>query len=256
MSTISTTLYNEAKIEEGAKALLPLELVEDICAHLLAKKKRDLASIGHDYRHLPKVQYHEPGDWGRGSAMTAITKEQFQRLLAPWKQALGKLMLRYPRSDGESIADYYTRLTGAGSADNWWNHLDRMGLWLAHIARIEDEERASAQREEEERQARAERQRAERKAMEKQATVDEREVKRLRAIVEEAREVEELMAILERGRAARLALLDIYDNARQACVALGKPVPDDWPQREVIRISNPIAMNGEGRRSANGVRHG
>jgi hypothetical protein len=204
-----------------------IPVVEEMCAHLLADKKRELASVASEHRAklLPPVNIRD-GDVSR----RAVTLDDFQSLLNPLKRAMGTLMLHHPRSDGELIDDYRKRLALTYSDGRWGYQFGHMSLWLAHIARIEDEERAAAQRqrerEEQERQARVERQRAERKALEKQATVDEREVKRLLAVIEEAREAEELLALHNRAQRARGALREIYRKEREALVALGKPAPE------------------------------
>ena len=85
-----------------------------------------------------------------GFRRLAVTKEDFERLLAPWKRALGDLMLAMPRNEGESLSDYRLRLTQSDGDGRWWNRLYGMANMLAHIHRIEEEERAERQRELEE----------------------------------------------------------------------------------------------------------
>jgi hypothetical protein len=212
--------FDETAPIKALKDAMPL--VEEMCAHLLANKKSDLASIR---QPLPPVHLNDAG-----FRRLAVDKNDFHTLLEPWKRALEHLMLQHPRSDGESIADYCKRLSATEPDGRWWNQLDRMGLYLAHIDRIEilaeDEKYEAQRRAEREEQERAERQRAERKALEKQATVDEREVKRLLAVIEEAREAEELLALHNRAQRARNALREIYRKEREALVALGKPAPE------------------------------
>ena len=240
-----------AKVRERAVEL-PTELLEEMCEHLLAEKKRWLASIGQDYRHLPPVYLNDAG-----FRRMAVDTNDFLTLLAPWINALGKLMLQHPRGNGEAIADYCKRLVQSEGDGRWSHQFEYMSVWLAHIARIEDEERAqrereAAQRKREEHEL-AERKLAERKALERQATVDASEVKRLLAVIEEAREVEELLALHERAQRARRCLLEMYAKEREACVALGQPVPErsipGWPLAfdppTIIKAHS--AMNGEGR---------
>jgi hypothetical protein len=250
-----------------------MPLVEEMCEHLLAEKKRVLAMVApeHHAKLLPPVNIRD-GDFSR----RAVTLDDFQSLLNPLKRTLGQLMLRHPRGDGESIADYRNRLSGTEPDGRWSHQFGHMELWLGHIARIEDEERAAAQREMARRrrevQERAERQRAERKALEKQATVDEREVKRLQAIIEKARKAEELMALHNKAQRARGALREMFRKEREACVALGKPVPErsvpEAPFEDAfalgfaagsssMRSDTPILPSAEAlAKIAKGVRHG
>jgi hypothetical protein len=224
-----TTHINErakAKAEENIRPA-----VEEMCAHLLSEKLLDLRDdhIDPAYREqyrkaaLPPYYFNDGG-----FRRLAQTRDDFERLLAPWKRALGQLMLKVPRNEGESIAAYHERLTQSG--EDWWGRFERMKNWLAHIHRVEGEERVEREREaaqrkrEEEERERAER--ARRAELERQATIDPNEVKRLLAVIAEAREIEELLALHKRAESARGALRSMYAKERDACAALGKPVPE------------------------------
>jgi len=233
--------------------------VEEMCEYLLKEKLRDLRAdhiapeARESYRKAMLPNYFfDDGGFRR----QCVEKEDFQRLLRPWKRELGRLMLASPRNEGASIAGYFKHLCNVGSHDRWPGRFDRMGGLLAHIHRIEAEERAerervAAQRKREEDERRA-RERARLAELERQATPDLKEIKRLWAVIAEAKDVEEMMARLERARAAGVAIAEIYLKVQEACAALGRPLPDDMPKVVSITTSNPLPMNGEGPRHSTG----
>jgi hypothetical protein len=199
-------------------------LVEEMCAHLLAEKQRELRGIPAELlpNVLPPVYFED------GGKRQAKTREDFERLLRPWKYELGRLMLKVPRNKDETFKDYFPRLRkDVGDMDGWWGRFERMKIFLAHLRRIEIDEEDDAydeqQRAKREAEARRERERARRAELEKQATVDAKEVKRLLAVIVEAEEIE---ALLRKANNARTALRTIYAKERDACVALGRPVPE------------------------------
>jgi hypothetical protein len=245
--------------------------VEEMCAHLLQEKLRELERVPKEYHAniLPPVYINDIGH-----RRLCQTREDFERLLRPWQYELGKLMQRVPRDD-LTIDAYLTRLTRAGSGDGWWNHFHRMKNFLAHLHRIEQEEAAERQRERdaEEARKRAERQRRRqeeerereaRRQLERDASPDKAEIKRLLAVIAEAKDIEELLALHEAADDARGALQSIYTKERDACAALGKPAPErsvpGWPNAlEVTRrtkVSSPVCDVPRPYTAPAKVRHG
>jgi hypothetical protein len=224
MSNISLTLEGASRAEER-KVVIDDALVEEMCAHLLAEKLREMGRVAPEHRALllPQVHINEGG-----FRRLAVTCDDFERLLRPWKVELGRLMLKYPRHDGATIAGYLSFLTRSG--DNWDGRFHRMKVWLAHIHRIECEEAAErkhqAQIEAQRKRDEEERRRQERLALERDASPSDAEIKRLLAVIAEAREAEELMALIDNANAARYALRNIFEKEREACEALGRPVPE------------------------------
>jgi hypothetical protein len=242
-------------------------LVKEMLAHLLAEKKRWLDQFSPDTRAglLPKFHLNDGG-----FRRLAVERGDFEFLLKPWKVELGRLMVRFPRKETESIADYYNRLSQHG--DNWGNRLGRMSDLLAYIDRFEQAERAEREREakrkrdEEKERVRLarEQQRLAHERATRQASPDAKEVKRLLAIVAKAEDIERLLAA---ANDARQALTDIFKAEREGCEYLGKPVPErQVPGRPNALdppavIKRPQYMNGDGpgryvTGAAPGVRHG
>jgi hypothetical protein len=252
-----TQYFDEKAAAKALEAVMPA--VEEMCAHLLAEKQRELGNIAPEHRAKLLPQYNISDG---GLKRLAVTRNDFELLLTPWKHELGRLMLQWPRREGSTIASYLNHLTKAGSADNWWNRFDRMKDWLAHIARIDDEERAEREREakrkrdeEQERQAREReaRRRAHERAK-RQASPDPVEIKRLLAVIAEAEEIEALLALHEKANDARRALTDIYKAEREGCEYLDEPVPErevpGWPNAldppTVTRVEQPTYLPGDG----------
>jgi hypothetical protein len=199
--------------------------VEEMCKHLLKEKQRYLAQFApeHHAKLLPQYKINDVGH-----ARLAQTREDFELLLNPWKRELGLLMVKWPRRERQTIASYHAFLSEAG--DNWGSRFERMGNLLAHLHRIHEEERAEREREAAQRkleeEAEAQREREHRAALERQATIDPKEVKRLLAVIDDARKVEEMLALHKRAEAARGALRSMYAREREACQELGRPVPE------------------------------
>jgi hypothetical protein len=252
---------------EALEAVQPV--VKEMLAHLLAEKKRwlDQFAPGNHAKLLP--QYHlNDGGFRR----LAQTRDDFELLLRPWKVELSRLMLRWPRRDGESINDYHSRL----NSGEWVGRLGRMADWLFHIDRIDEAERAEREREakrkrdeekERVRSAREKQRRAHERAT-RQATVDEKEVKRLLAVIAKAEAIERVLAA---ANDARQELTDIFKAEREGCEYLRKPVPKrdvpGWPKAldPPAAIRPPQYLNGDGPgryitgtelSPAQGVRHG
>jgi hypothetical protein len=164
-----------------------------------------------------------------GFRRTAVSKADFEGSIASLKYALGVLMSSFPRMKGESIADYRDRLRTEGAGDGWWSLFRKMAICVAHIQRIELEEsneRARIADEGRQRQRdEEERKRQERAQWERDASPDPKEIKRLLAVIDEASEARRLLALIDSANVALLALGDIYEKEREACMRLGKPVP-------------------------------
>jgi hypothetical protein len=238
--TVSMNLNSGSKIFDETATTRALEgampLVEEMCAYLLKEKLRDLKAdhvapeAREAYRKaiLPQVNFNDGG-----FRRQAVTRYDFERLLAPWKVELGRLMLKWPRREGSTIASYFEHLRKAGSGDGWWNRFDHMKLYLAHIARIDDEERAEREREAAQRrreeQERRERERAHRAELEREASPDPKEIQRLESIIEDADNDDFLAKIRaaeakrDAANAARRELQSISDKQRDARSKLASP---------------------------------
>jgi hypothetical protein len=246
-----TQYFDETAAAKALEAVQPL--VKEMCAHLLAEKQREMGNIAPEHRAklLPLMHFNHVG-----FKRLAVTRDDFELLLTPWKRELGRLMVQWPRREGSTIASYLNHLTKAGSDDNWHSRFDRMKLYLAHIARIDDEERAEREREAKRKRDEArERQVRERERiaeLERQAKVDLVEIKRLLAVIAEAEDIEALLALHKQAQEARRALRDIYEREMNACQALGKPVPKrevpGWPHTfdPPTKIERPTYLPGDG----------
>jgi hypothetical protein len=225
----------EYKSEDNKTPIPNAALVDELCNFLGKEyteqfnRNRNAQWVNPEDRpnRLPQVKVDDGG-----FARVAVTKDDFERALAPWKYALGELMSSRERDNGESIADYRTRLC-LSSGEPWRYRMQNMAICAAHIHRIADEERTERKRiAGEERQAKRE----ERELLERQASPDSDEIKRLLGIVEGAAVSETflqtIMDALNMHRAAEYArehLRSIFDAESRACAQLGKqakPRPD------------------------------
>jgi hypothetical protein len=231
-------------------------LVEAMCALLLKEKLRDLKAdhvapeAREAYRKaiLPKVHFSDDG-----FKREAVTRDDFERMLRPWKYELGRLMLRWPRNKDETHKDYLRRLRAdVGDHDGWYGRFDRMTIYLAHIHLIDEEERAEREREAE---AEAQRKREQRAKLEKEASPD-REVRELLEVIEGARAGERFLEQLGealnahwKAQIARKRLHDIFEAQRSACAALGRKLPQqaevpDAPPRALDFFIPPSERRG------------
>jgi hypothetical protein len=241
---------------EDFKAPIPnAELVDELCTFLGKEyteqfnRDRNAHWVNPaDRPHsLPRVKFDDDG-----ITRDAVTRENFEHAVEPWKYALGELMTHVPRERGERIADYRDRLC-LSSGDPWRLRMTNMAICVSHIQRIEKGEadaraNAVAQRKREEEQHQ-ERRRQEREQDERHASPDPKEIKRLRAIVDEASEAYRLLALHDKAQAATLSLYDIYEKECNACMRLGKPVPDisKYGLAPVVHVERGTPLNGEWR---------
>jgi hypothetical protein len=214
------------------KAPIPnAELVEELCnflGHEYTKeheRNRNAHWVNEADRPttLPQVR------WNEGFAKrTCVTKDDFLSTIIGTKYALGAYMNEVPRERGESLASYRDRLC-LSSGERWDHRFRNIAIVYAHLHRIDTEERLAreaAKAEERQRQRdEAERMRKQREQWERDASPDPEQIEALRAIVDDASEIFRLLALRDKANEAVIALANIYDKERAACVALGRAAP-------------------------------
>jgi hypothetical protein len=222
-------------VEGDTKQKTPDAQVDEICVfwrdRIVSDLKHSLAHCRPEDRHVFKLPQFKFKDGGYGGfVITAVTREDFNGLLKPLRSMLSDLMLRMPRSKGETLEAYAERLRKSEvDSGRWWSRFQRIGELMAHLQRLDEEEaaerklEAEIKRQEEERKR--QRELEERRKLEREASPDPAEIKRLLAVIAEAEEIERLLKLRNKANEAREALFDIYEKERNACRELGRPAP-------------------------------